>query len=277
MRVFESVLHQRRVLTDGEVYKLHITIVRCHGLFILSLDKGQYLLNLFLGAYDTQQIAWENAHLARRNGVVNAATLDVNQVDAVAGAQIQVTQAVTHKGAVMPHGHIGQMQVAHQIDVTARTAVLALVDVVDKAFLDVGDTTAQPGGDHREKDDHGNDEKDGSPYRYCTGINALQDRADEDHRQQGADNRHDHEGHIGNRPRRLDKAFLLAALDVGQDDGGDKRAHDGQGGDDACQAPPGGVPDHVKDEGHQVVAAHGNQCDDNHRINQRPDDKARND
>ena len=48
----------------------------------------------------------------------------------------------------MPNCHVGQVQVAHQVMLTAGAVILALVDVVDEAFLDIGQTVAERVGYH---------------------------------------------------------------------------------------------------------------------------------
>ena len=63
-------------------------------------------MDLFLSSDDTQDIPWEDAHVTRRHHVQFACTLNVDKVYAVTGAQVQVAQFLTDKGAVMPHLHV---------------------------------------------------------------------------------------------------------------------------------------------------------------------------
>ncbi len=57
--------------------------------------------NLFVGADDTDGVAGEEAGVARRDGHGLGATLNHNNINAIASAQVAVAQAFPHKRAAV--------------------------------------------------------------------------------------------------------------------------------------------------------------------------------
>ena len=105
------------------------------------------------------------------------------------------------------------MQVAHQVVLVARAAVLALVDVADEPFLDVIDAFAQRGGKQRENDKGGKDEQYCGYHRSGTLVNTIQNNGDKYGGQYQIDDEQDHNGNIGYRSTLLPQLIIFRSLD----------------------------------------------------------------
>ena len=87
----------------------------------------------------------------------------------------------------MPHGHVSQVQVTHQIVLMSGSTVLSLVDVADKAFLDIGNTFAQGRREHQDRDKGENTENDRSNDSNSAGIDTLKNCRNKNNAQDATD------------------------------------------------------------------------------------------
>ena len=123
-------------------------------IIVVGFNERQHALYLIFGSDDSQDVAGKDAHFARWHGMQFAGALDIHQVHTISSAQVKIAKSLAHKRTLVAHFHIGQMQVAHQIVLSAGSSVLTLVDVAEEPTLNSVDAFAQRGGDY-QKDEQG--------------------------------------------------------------------------------------------------------------------------
>ena len=219
---------------------------------------------MFVGANHAQHIARKNAHVAFGHRINHRVALYVHHIHTILAANVGIAQPLAHKGAAVTHGHVGKVQVAHQIVFTACATVLTLVHIVHKAAFHLLDAVLEYGREDRHnQDDHGQ----ANEQRQGTRIGAIQDAHDEVERQEHREQRHYHQWHIGNTARFLDQLPALERGDAREDDGVDKW-HDNANRCRHGQESSPSARNRLGDEGNEIGAAHEDEGDDYHRVEQ---------
>ena len=99
--------------------------------------------DLVVGANHADGVAGEDAGVARGHHGERLPALDGDHIHPVSVADVGVGEAFAHEGASVAHVHVGQVEVGDHIVVFARTAQVALVEIVDKFSFDSAELARQ--------------------------------------------------------------------------------------------------------------------------------------